>query len=404
VPAPFDKEVASQAVRALLANRVRSFLTMLGVIIGVASVILLVALGEGAKRYIQRELTDLGSNLLLITPGKVETSGAGPFPIGSINPLTEEDARAIARRCPSVIDVAPVVLGGSRIKHGNRSRDTTVIGATESFPVIRNLKVDIGSFFTDEDVEARRRVCVIGRRVKSEIFGEINPLGEWVRIGETKFRVIGIMEKKGVSLGLDLDDLVFIPLKPAMDLFDVDRLFEIIAKTRSEDALEAAKGEILAVLSRRHDGQQDFTLTSQNAILASLLTILSTFTWILGGIAAISLLVGGVGIMNIMLVAVAERTLEIGLRKAVGARRGDILRQFVTEAVVVSLLGGLAGLLVGNGGAILLGALIPALPVAVSLWSVALAFVFSFAVGVFFGVYPAYRASVLNPIEALRYE
>jgi putative ABC transport system permease protein len=297
-----------------------------------------------------------------------------------------------------------VVLGGSLIKYGNRSRDTTVIGATESFPAIRNMRVEIGSFFTDEDVEARRRVCVIGRRIRSEIFAGANPLGEWVRIGETKFRVIGIMETKGVSLGLDLDDLVFIPLKPAMDLFDLDRLFEIIAQARSEEAIETARTEVTALLVRRHNGQEDFTLTSQNAILSSLLTILTTFTWILGGIAAISLLVSGVGIMNIMLVSVTERTLEIGLRKAVGARRSDIMAQFVVEAVAVSLVGGLTGLVAGNGGALMLGALIPALPVAVSLWSVGLAFGFSVAIGIFFGVYPAYRASALNPIDALRYE
>ena len=399
----FTREIAAQAIRSLLANRVRSFLTMLGVIIGVSSVILLVALGEGAKRYIQQELSGLGSNLLLITPGKVETTG-GPFPIGSVYPLTEEDATALARRCPAIIDVAPLVLGGSRIKFGNKGRDTTVIGTTESFPVIRNMQVDIGGFFSDEDVEARRRVCVIGRRVRNELFGGTNPLGEWVRIGETKFRVIGIMAPKGVSLGLDLDDLVFIPLRPAMDLFDVDRLFEIIAKARGEDAIEPARIQIRTLLMRRHNGHEDFTLTSQNAILASLLTILTTFTWILGGIAAISLLVGGVGIMNIMLVSVTERTLEIGLRKAVGARRADILKQFVVEAVAISLLGGLIGLMLGNGGALAIGLVLPALPVAVSLWSVALAFGFSVAVGVFFGVYPAYRASILNPIDALRFE
>ncbi|HET6373063.1 MAG TPA: ABC transporter permease [Candidatus Polarisedimenticolia bacterium] len=403
MPRTVNAEVLLQALRALLANRTRSILTMLGVIIGVASVILLVALGEGAKRYIQQELTDLGSNLLIITPGKVETSG-GPFPIGSVNPLTVEDARSILKRCPSVQDVAPLVLGGSRIKYRNRSRDTTVIGATESFPQMRSLRVDVGSFFSDEDGEARRRVCVIGRRVKREIFSESNPLGEWVRIGGTKYRVIGIMARKGVSLGLDLDDIVFIPVESAMDLFDVDRLFEILAKARSEEAIDRAKREITEVLLNRHDGQEDFTLTSQNAILSSLLTILTTFTWILGGIAAVSLLVGGVGIMNIMLVSVTERTLEIGLRKAVGARRGDILSQFVVEAVTVSLLGGLVGVVLGNGGALLLGGLIPALPVSVSLWSVALGFGFSVAVGVFFGVYPAYRASVLDPIEALRFE
>ena len=397
-------EVAHQALLSLRANRLRSVLTMLGLVIGVGAVILLIALGEGARRYIAQQVADIGSNLLIVTPGKVETRGGPVFAVGSTYPLTLEDAVTLGRRARDVEGVAPVVLGTSRIKFGGRSRDVPVIGCTESFPRIRNLYVEIGKFIRDDDVEARRRVCVIGRRVRKELFGESNPLGAWVSLGDMKFRVIGIMEGKGVSLGLDIDDIAYIPLRSAQDLFDVDRLFEIIVKARSEGSVEPARAQIGRILTRRHEGHEDFTVTSQNAILSTLMTILATFTWILAGIASISLLVGGVGIMNIMLVSVTERTLEIGLRKAVGARRTDVMRQFITEAVALSLVGGASGILFAGLGALGVRTLVPALPIAVTGWSVVLGFGFSVGVGVFFGVYPAYRASTLNPIDALRHE
>ena len=399
------RELATQALEMLGANRVRTALTILGVVIGVAAIILLVSLGEGATAYITRELTGLGTNLLIITPGKTQTSGGFHPPIAStVRKLTYDDALALRRRATQLTDVVPVVLGTGKIRHQGVARDTTVIGITPEFQRVRKLYVEIGQFVSDEDVEGRRRVVVLGRTVKRELFGEENPLGRFVTLADARYRVIGIMEQKGVSLGFDIDDLVFIPVKSAQDLFDTDRLFEILASVGAPDDINQAIQQVKDLLVRRHGNREDFTVTSQGAILSAFTTILNILTAALGGIAGISLLVGGIGIMNIMLVSVRERTREIGIRKAVGARRRDILGQFLLESVILSTLGGVLGIAVGVGGARILSLLFVYLPTRVSLWSVVMAFGFSAAVGVFFGVYPARRAALLDPIQALRYE
>jgi putative ABC transport system permease protein len=399
------REAFGLALEMLAANRVRSALTMLGVVIGVAAIILLVSLGEGATAYITRELTGLGTNLLIITPGKTQTSGGFHPPVaGTVRRLTYEDAVALRRRASLLTDAVPVVLGTGKIRYQGVSRDTSVIGVTPEFQRVRNLYVEIGQFVSEEDVEGRRRVVVLGRTVKRELFGEENPLGQFVTLADSRYRVIGIMERKGVSLGFDIDDLVFIPVKSAQDLFDTDRLFEILASVRSPDEIDRAIQQVKDILMRRHGNREDFTLTSQGAILSAFTTILKILTAVLGGIAGISLLVGGIGIMNIMLVSVRERTREIGIRKAVGARRRDILGQFLLESVMLSCLGGGLGIIVGVGGAKGLSIFFTYLPTRVSLWAVLMAFGFSAAVGVFFGVYPARRAALLDPIQALRYE
>jgi putative ABC transport system permease protein len=399
------REAFGLALEMLAANRVRSALTMLGVVIGVAAIILLVSLGEGATAYITRELTGLGTNLLIITPGKTQTSGGFHPPVaGTVRKLTYEDAVALRRRASLLTDAVPVVLGTGKIRYQGVSRDTSVIGVTPEFQRVRNLYVEIGQFVSEEDVEGRRRVVVLGRTVKRELFGEENPLGQFVTLADSRYRVIGIMERKGVSLGFDIDDLVFIPVKSAQDLFDTDRLFEILASVRSPDEIDRAIQQVKDILMRRHGNREDFTLTSQGAILSAFTTILKILTAVLGGIAGISLLVGGIGIMNIMLVSVRERTREIGIRKAVGARRRDILGQFLLESVMLSCLGGGLGIIVGVGGAKGLSIFFTYLPTRVSLWAVLMAFGFSAAVGVFFGVYPARRAALLDPIQALRYE
>ena len=399
------REAFALALEMLVANRVRSALTMLGVVIGVAAIILLVSLGEGATAYITRELTGLGTNLLIITPGKTQTSGGFHPPVaGTVRRLTYEDAVALRRRASLLTDAVPVVLGTGKIRYQGVSRDTSVIGVTPEFQRVRNLYVEIGQFVSEEDVEGRRRVVVLGRTVKRELFGEENPLGQFVTLADSRYRVIGIMERKGVSLGFDIDDLVFIPVKSAQDLFDTDRLFEILASVRSPDEIDRAIQQVKDILMRRHGNREDFTLTSQGAILSAFTAILKILTAVLGGIAGISLLVGGIGIMNIMLVSVRERTREIGIRKAVGARRRDILGQFLLESVMLSCLGGGLGIIVGVGGAKGLSIFFTYLPTRVSLWAVLMAFGFSAAVGVFFGVYPARRAALLDPIQALRYE
>jgi putative ABC transport system permease protein len=244
----------------------------------------------------------------------------------------------------------------------------------------------------------------LGRTVARELFGGLNPLGKLVRIADMRFRVIGIMEHKGVILGFDFDNLAFIPVRTALELYDTDRLLEILVGASSEGEIPRATAEVMQILTRRHDHREDFTVTSQDAMLTSLRKILNIFSWVLGAIAAISLLVGGIGIMNILLVSVGERTREIGLRKAVGARRRDILSQVLLEAIALSLIGALIGVCAGAGGAIAVGNIFPSLPIGVSFWSIWLAFGFAVGIGIFFGVYPARKAARLDPITALRYE
>ncbi len=393
------------ALEALLSNKVRAGLTMLGVIIGVTAVILLVSIGEGARVYITRELTGLGTNLLIITPGKTSTSGGfHPPSVGTVRKLTYDDAQALKRRAWLLSDAVPIVLGTGTVKYQNRTRDTMIIGTTAEFERVRNLFVEIGSFVTQANVDAREKVVVLGRRVKDELFGAGNALGKVVTVSDARYRVVGVMRKKGMSLGWDVDDVTFIPVTSGQELFDTDSLFEIIASTPRAEDTERAVAQIKEVLIRRHAHKEDFTVNTQGAILQTMQTILSVLTAVLGGIAGISLLVGGIGIMNIMLVSVRERIREIGIRKAVGARNRDIMAQFMIEALTLSGLGGVIGILLGVGIALLIPVFVTVLPTSVSFWSIATAFSFSLAVGVFFGVYPARKAALQDPIQALRWE
>jgi putative ABC transport system permease protein len=363
-----------------------------------------VSLGQGTKNYVEEQFAGLGSNILIVTPGKIETKGGPPIIGSARHKLTLNDSRILEKKGYLFAGVAPVVFGTAEVRYQNRSRNISVLGVTPAFQDVRNLHVEIGSFLGEADVESRRRVCVLGRTVKRELFGNANALGQTVKVAGTLFRVVGIMEKKGVSLAIDIDDLIFVPVRTAQELFDIDGLFEILISVRNTNDLDSGKELATSLLKRAHNRNEDFTITNQAAILSSLYTILDTLTYVLGGIAAISLLVGGIGIMNIMLVTVKERTNEIGIRKAVGARNRDILLQFLFESTALATAGGIAGILAGVAGAWALKLLVPKLPVSIPAWSILLSFTFSAFVGVFFGVYPAKKAASLNPIEALRYE
>jgi len=398
-------EVISLSKDALLSNRIRAVLTMLGVIIGVASVIMLVSIGEGARAYIHRELGNLGTNILIVVPGKTSAKGGfHPPQASTIRKLVYDDAIILRKRSRHIADAVPIVFGSSKVKYLNQSRDNSVVGSTETYFGIRNLSVESGRFLTEADVDSKRKVCILGRTVKKDLFGDKQALGELVSIGDSKYRVIGVMEKKGVTLGIDFDDIVFIPTTAAQELFDTDQLFNITIKVNSPQEIKPAIEEVRQILMRRHAGREDFTIMSQDEMLGVMTRVLNIMTGVLAGIAAISLLVGGIGIMNIMLVSVRERTREIGIRKALGAKNRDIMVQFLAESVSLSLIGGIVGILFGSMVSLGLPLVLDFLPTQISLWSVLISFVFSVSVGVFFGVYPARKASLYDPIVALRYE
>lgn len=397
-------ELLLTALDTLRANKVRAVLTTLGVIIGVLSVILLVSLGEGARSYLGDTFAGLGSNILQVQPGRRETKGFGGPALGTVYKITREDEQILARRSTATDGVSGVVTGGGTVRYLNRRRDTLVLGVGSRFTEIRQMNVEQGRFLSDEDIESRRRFVVLGRTVLSELFGEENPLGKVIKVADGEFRVIGLMEHKGQTLGFDLDDIVFIPVTTAMDLFAMEGLSHILLRARDKVSVDPAIEEVTDILRRRHNDQVDFTIISQDDMLSTVNGIMNTFSLVLIAIASISLVVGGIGIANIMLVSVRERTREIGVRRAVGAKKRHVLLQFLLESIVISLLGGLIGL--GLGALIIMVGrlLLPGLPVRLSFDIVLIAVGFSGLVGVLSGVVPAQRAASLDPVEALRYE
>jgi putative ABC transport system permease protein len=396
-------ELLRIALGTIVANKLRALLTTLGVVIGVLAVILLVALGDGARNYLDEMFAGMGSNLVIVRPGKRETKGMGP-PMNTTYKITLEDGRALERRATTLDGVVPIVMGAATVQKESRRRDVVLLGVGHDYGRLRQIQVDAGRFFDPDDIESRRRYVVLGRTAAAEIFGDENPLGKFVKVADGEFRVLGLMEKKGTSLGFDLDDLVFVPVTTSLDMFGLEGVTELMIRAKDRQTTSAALAEVTEIMKSRHNGQEDFTVVSQDDLLATVNQITDTMTLVLLAIASISLVVGGIGIANIMLVSVRERTREIGIRRAVGARRRDILTQFLVESIVISVLGGLIGLALGATIIWLARSAVPDLPVKLSAWIVAIAVGFSAIVGVVSGIWPAMRAADLDPVEALRYE
>ncbi|MEV6303604.1 ABC transporter permease [Actinoplanes sp. NPDC051861] len=385
------------ALDALRANRLRSILTMLGVVIGVAAVVALVAIGTGTKEQIERQVEGLGSNLLIVVPGRL-TAGAAP----TSSPLTLDDVDAVTRVVGDRTRVAVTISSGETVRAGARSGFASMQGVLETTPDVFVRRLDRGAYLTRTDVSTGRRVAVLGAGLAGTLFGERDPIGRQITIGGVRFRVIGTFEKLGQSLGVDRDGEVHVPVTAAQRLLGTERIDGLAIRAPDRDEIDRLGADVVATLTERHP-DTDFSAVTQEQILGVLGDILGVLTGVLAAIAGISLLVGGVGVSNIMLVSVRERTREIGLRKAVGARHRDIGLQFLLEAVLLTTTGGVLGMVLGGTAALLVDRLSP-VPAALTWWSMALAFGVSAAVGIIFGVVPAQRAGRLDPVVALRTE
>ena len=385
------------ALDALRANRLRSVLTMLGVVIGVGAVVALVAIGTGTKQLIERQVEGLGSNLLIVVPGRLEP-GAAP----TSSPLTMDDVDVVDRVVGDRSRVAVTISSGETVRAGSRSAFVSMQGVLETTPSVFVRRLNRGSYLTRTDVTTARRVAVLGAGVARDLFADRDPIGRQVTIGGVRFRVVGTFEALGQSLGVDRDNEVHVPVTAAQRLLGTSRIDALAIRAPDRDTIDQLGATVVSALTKRHP-DTDFSAVTQEQILGVLGSILGVLTGVLAAIAGISLLVGGVGVSNIMLVSVRERTREIGLRKAVGARPRDIGVQFLLEAVLLTTVGGLLGMALGITAALVVDKLSP-VPAAVTWWSLALAFGVSAGVGIIFGVVPAQRAGRLDPVVALRTE
>lgn len=399
------------SLRSLRANKMRTFLTMLGIIIGVGAVIAMLAVGTGAKNRIAAQISSIGSNLMIILPGAT-TAGGVRMGAGTQPTLSMADAEAIRRECPSVQYVAPVLNGIAQVIYGTMNWSTGIIGTTPEMISIRDWVLEAGRNFSDDDVRGGAKICILGQTVKENLFGDANPVGHIIRIKNVPFTVVGLLERKGQSpTGQDQDDVIYIPVTTAQKkIFGTTfpgMVRIIMVKAKDANLMDSAEREITDLLRQRHRigprQENDFTVRNLTQIMQVQEQSTAVMTILLGAIASVSLIVGGIGIMNIMLVSVTERTREIGIRMAVGAKTWDIRLQFIIEALTLSLSGGIIGIIAGVISSRLISGL-AGWPVTISVFAIILSFSFSGLVGIFFGYYPAHKASLLDPIEALRYE
>ena len=387
------------AFGALSGHRLRTVLSLVGMAIGVAAVVTLTALGEGARRYVIDQFASIGTNLLIVVPGKSETTGI-PGVGAAAHELTLQDAQTIARQVPEAEKVAPLVVGTEAVAYGPRRRQVAVVGATHEFLEVRKLVLSRGEFLPAGEMTRGRPVAVIGQTVARELFPGEEALGQVVRIGGWRMRVIGVLAHPGTQLGMDVDDLAIVPVATGMRLFDRRSLFRLMVEVHATAELAPAKAKVVKLLKERH-GEEDVTVLTQDAVVATFSQILGVLTLAVGAIAGISLAVAGIGIMNVMLVSVAERTREVGLLRAVGVGRRQVLAVFLTEAALLSAAGGFCGLALGWSAVRLMVRLYPALPASPPLWAVLAALGLALADGILFGLLPARRAARLDPVLAL---
>jgi putative ABC transport system permease protein len=387
---------------SVLAHRMRALLTALGIAVGVAAVVLLTSIGEGVHRFVLAEFTQFGTNIISITPGTAKTMGGSIGVFGSVRPLTIDDAEAL-RRVPYATASVPVVQGNAEVEGNGRKRRVTVYGTGHEFADAFRFEVGMGRFLPPDDPRAPRSLAVLGSKMKQELFGDGNALGASVRVGSERYRVIGVMRPKGTMIGFDLDDTVYIPAARGLELFDRDSLFEVDVLYEENAPVDEVVEGIRRLMLARH-GDEDTTITTQQQMLDTLGSVLDVLSFAVAALGSISLLVGAVGIFTIMTIAVRERTSEIGLLRALGAERDEVLAVFLVEAVVLSVLGGLAGLAFGAGVAWLLGETVRQLPVSFSPLFMGLSLGLSVVIGLVAGILPALNAANLDPVDALRAE
>jgi putative ABC transport system permease protein len=396
------------AITALLSNKLRSILTMLGIIIGVGAVIAMISVGMGVQKKVTSSIASLGSNMLIVTPGSTNSGGVRSA-AGSNEKLKLDDAEAIKNHIKNIDYVSPTVNSSYQIVNGNQNWNSSVYGVTPEYMAIRSLTVSTGSFITQNDLNTRNRVAVIGTTVATNLFGTANPVGKIIRVNNSPYRIIGILESKGQSsMGQDQDDVVIVPLTTAQErLLGITYVRSINIQVSSVDKMDQVQGEIETLLRQRHrivsGKDDDFTVRNLTSLMQTMTDTTTMLTLFLGSIAAISLIVGGIGIMNIMMVSVTERTREIGIRKALGATFRNIMTQFLIESVVIGVIGGVLGVLFGLGASEAI-AKFGKFNTVVTLAPILISFGFSVGIGLFFGIYPARKAALLDPIEALRYE